>query len=98
MGLCGRQPPSRKSRFVKGAGVKLHTFLQGSGGGGHPDTPLCPNAVRGDVVLDRLADSLHPRLQQAERRRRPRDSEWHLLSHGHPGPGAFPTALPYVWF
>lgn len=42
--------------------TQVHVFLQGSGGGGHPDTPLCPNTVWGDVVLDRLADSLHPLL------------------------------------
>lgn len=75
---------------------QVHMSLQGGGGGGHPDSPLRPDAVWGDAVLDRLADALHPRLQQAEGGRRPRDPQWDLLSHGHPGPGAIPPALPYV--
>lgn len=61
---------------------------QGDCGGGHPHPPVCPHPVRWDSLLDRLADPLHPRLQQTHRRQEEGDPQWNLLPHGHPSAGS----------
>ncbi len=71
--------------------------LQGGRCGGFPHSPIRPHSSWKDALLDRLADPIHPRLQQIYWRETERNSQRHLFADGHPGAGPRAAAQQWVY-